>query len=201
MHAAASASLVGTDLPLSRYPWYARVIFWMQRRKYGSELEPARLWGRSPRVFLALTLLYRSIDRKFSPIEAGLRSLITVRISQINWCAFCVDLNSATALERHVTAPKLADLPRFQESAHFSAREKIALRYAEAATITGGVIDGGLKDELHSHFDDDAIVELTALIAFQNLSSKFNSALQVPAQGFCRTSGVRDELSAAPKTT
>ena len=36
------------------------------------------------------------------------------------------------------------------------------------------------------HFDDDAVVELTGLVAFQNLSSKFNSALGVPAQGFCR---------------
>ncbi len=135
---------------------------------------------------MALTLLYRSIDRKSSPIEAGLRSLITVRISQINWCAFCVDLNSATALERHVTPPKLADLPRFRESPHFSAREKIALRYAEAATITGAGIDDALKGELHAHFDDDAVIELTALIAFQNLSSKFNAALEVPARGFCR---------------
>jgi hypothetical protein len=37
-----------------------------------------------------------------------------------------------------------------------------------------------------AQFDDDALVELTALIAFQNLSSKFNAALDVPAQGFCR---------------
>lgn len=41
---------------------------------------------------------------------------------------------------------------------------------------------------LKSHFDDDAIIELTALIAFQNLSSKFNAALDVAAQGFCRAS-------------
>ncbi len=39
---------------------------------------------------------------------------------------------------------------------------------------------------LRSHFIDDAIVELTGLIAFQNMSSKFNSALGVPAQGFCK---------------
>ncbi len=39
---------------------------------------------------------------------------------------------------------------------------------------------------LAQHFDEDAIVELTGLIAFQNLSSKFNSALDVPAQGFCQ---------------
>jgi alkylhydroperoxidase family enzyme len=39
---------------------------------------------------------------------------------------------------------------------------------------------------LKSVFDDDTIVELTGLVAFQNLSSKFNSALDVPAQGFCK---------------
>jgi alkylhydroperoxidase family enzyme len=41
-------------------------------------------------------------------------------------------------------------------------------------------------ERVKKHFDDNAIVELTALIAFQNLSSKFNSTLGVPPQGFCR---------------
>ena len=183
----ANASRIGPQ-PAWRYPWYVRLIFWLQRRKYGSELEPARLWGRSPKAFLALTLLYRAVDRGTSPIDPGLRSLITVRISQINWCAFCVDLNSATALERHVSQPKLADLPHYLQSPHFSLRERVALRYAEAATITGAGVDDGLRTQLHAHFTDDEIVELTALIAFQNLSSKFNAALDVPAQGFCTPS-------------
>ena len=39
---------------------------------------------------------------------------------------------------------------------------------------------------LRAHFDEDAMVELTALIAFQNMSSKFNAALGVAPQGFCR---------------
>lgn len=167
------------------YPWYVRLVFWLQRRKYGSELEPARLWGRNPRAFLALTLLYRALDRSTSPIAPDLRSLITVRISQINWCAFCVDLNSATALERHVAPEKLADLPNYAQSPRFSAPERVALRYAEAATVTSTGVGETLRMELRAHFSDDAIVELTALIAFQNLSSKFNAALGVPAQGFC----------------
>lgn len=168
-----------------RYPWYVRLIFWMQRRKYGTELEPARLWGRTPKVFLALTAFYRAIDRKTSPIEPALRSLITVRVSQINWCAFCVDLNSATALERAVAPEKLADLPQFGASPHYSEREKTALRFAEAVTRTEGRIDDALASQLRVHFSDDELIELAALIAFQNLSSKFNSALDVPAQGFC----------------
>ena len=180
-------ALIGATTNI-RYPWYVRFIFWLQRRKYGIELEPARLWGRTPKVFLALTALYRAIDRTTSPIEPALRSLITVRVSQINWCAFCVDLNSATALERAVPPEKLADLPRFGASPLYSEREKTALRFAEAVTYTEGRIDDALASQLRVHFSDDELIELAALIAFQNLSSKFNSALGVPAQGFCRKS-------------
>lgn len=168
------------------YPWYVRIILWLQRRKYGTELEPAHLWGRMPRAFLALTLLYREIDRKSSPIEPALRSLITVRISQINWCAFCVDLNSATALQRYVSQQKLEALADFEQSDLYTAREKAALRYAECVTVTDRKVDDALSEELKKHFSEQALLELTALIAFQNLSSKFNSALGVPAQGFCR---------------
>ena len=42
-----------------------------------------------------------------------------------------------------------------------------------------------LMERLKCFFDEDGIVELTGLIAFQNMSSKFNSALDVPSQGFC----------------
>jgi alkylhydroperoxidase family enzyme len=44
----------------------------------------------------------------------------------------------------------------------------------------------GIFVDLRRHFDDNAVIELTGLIAFQNMSSKFNSALGVPPQGFCR---------------
>ncbi|OGA72149.1 MAG: alkylhydroperoxidase [Betaproteobacteria bacterium RIFCSPLOWO2_12_FULL_65_14] len=168
------------------YPWYARLIFALQRRKYGCALESARLWGRLPRAFLFLTLLYRAIDRKRSPIEPGLRSLVQVRVSQINWCAFCVDLNGAAALERHVSAEKLAALERFEASPLFSDREKAALAYAEAATDPHKRAGDACFARLRTHFEEQAIVELAALIAFQNMSSKFNAALAVPPQGFCK---------------
>lgn len=168
-----------------RYPWYVRLIFALQRRRYGSELESARLWGRIPSAFLALTLLYRALDRSSSPIEPALRSLLTVRVSQINWCEFCVDLNSAIALERHVPAGKLSALPDFEISPLFSEREKAALAYAEAVTHSDRKVDETMTARLKGQFDDEAIIELTALIAFQNLSSKFNAALGVPPRGFC----------------
>jgi AhpD family alkylhydroperoxidase len=168
------------------YPWYVRLIFALQRRRYGTELEPARLWGRTPKIFLALTLVYRALERNSSPLDPALRSLVIVRVSQINWCGFCVDLNSATAIERQVSQIKLEALTDFENSPLYSEPEKAALAYADAMTYSGRKVDDTLMARLKAQFDDDAIIELTALIAFQNLSSKFNAALGVAPQGFCR---------------
>ena len=199
MNAAVKQRISG--FPPSRYPWYVRLILKLQQRKYGRALEPTLLWGRMPRSFLLLTLLYRSIDRAASPLDPELRSLVQVRISQINWCTFCVDLNSAAALERHSTPEKLAALAEHATSPLFSDRERAALAYAEAVTDPARNVDDRLFAQLRRHFPDQEIVELTALIAFQNLSSKFNAALGVPAQGFCavrpntRSSATRIEPS------
>ncbi len=168
-----------------RFPWYVRLFFWNQRRRYGAVLEPARLWGRSPWVFMGVATLYGALDRRSSPIEPALRSLITVRVSQINWCRFCVDINSALALKRGEDLAKLEELERFESSERFTSREKAALAYAEAITYSDRQPAAEHFARLRQHFDDDAIIELTAIIAFQNLSSKFNAALGVEPQGFC----------------
>ena len=167
------------------YPWYLRLMFRAQRRRYGRELEPVRLWARMPAAFLAMTAMYRALDRKSSRIEPGLRSLVQVRVSQINGCDFCVDLNSFLGLGRGVAEDRLRALPQFEDSPLFSGRDKAALAYAEAATRSDLRVDPALVARLRRHFDDQAIVELAALIAYQNMSSKFNAALGVPAHGFC----------------
>ncbi len=168
-----------------RFPWYVKLFFWNQKRKYGAILEPARLWGRSPKVFAALALLYGAFDRRSSPLPPSLRTLITVRVSQINGCPFCVDINSSTALKRGVSDEKLMDLPNFMNSDLYSDKEKAALGYAEKVTYSNQSITETHIEALHEHFDDEAIIELTGLIGFQNMSSKFNAALGVEPQGFC----------------
>ena len=171
--------------PHHRFPWYVRLFFWNQRRRYGRVLEPARLWGRTPKVFITLALLYGALDRRASPIEPRLRSLIMVRVSQINWCAFCVDINSSLVLKRGDDPARLAELEQFETSQLFTEREKAALAYAEAVTFSDRQPAVEHFVRLRRHFDDDAIIELTGLIAFQNLSSKFNAALGVEPQDFC----------------
>ena len=173
----------------SGYPWWIRPFFGNQKRKYGAVLDAALLWGRSPRLFAGVAVLYGMIDRRSSPIDPVLRSLVTVLVSQINNCAFCVDLNSFTLLRRGEPEQKLTALMQWQDSDIFSRPERAALDYADAMTRSDRGVDDDMFSRLKEVFEDDAIIELTALIAFQNMSSKFNSALAVPAQGFCHLPG------------
>jgi AhpD family alkylhydroperoxidase len=178
--------LVIEPKPISRYPWLVRFFFWKQKRTYGRVLDPGLLWGRSPWVFAAVALLYGALDRRSSPLAPALRSLVTVRVSQINHCAFCVDINSATLAKRGVAMEKIADLADWRDSTSFSPEERLALEFAEAMTISGAGVGDDLRQRLKQHWNDDALVELAGVIAFQNLSSKFNAALDVPSRGFCR---------------
>jgi AhpD family alkylhydroperoxidase len=181
--------------PLSEYPWYLRPFFWHQKRKYGQVLSPGLLWGRVPKLFMSVAVLYGVLDRKNSPLDPVLRSLVTVRVSQINWCRFCIDINSAVLVKRSGSQEKVQALDNWKESYLFDEKEKIALEYTEAITYSDQNVSDELRERLLSVFDEDSVVELTGLIAFQNMSSKFNSAHDVLPQGFCNLSSPTKTLN------
>ncbi|WP_299728413.1 carboxymuconolactone decarboxylase family protein [uncultured Endozoicomonas sp.] len=174
------------EKPLKNYPWWLKPFFWSQKRRYGKVLKPGLLWARVPKLFAAVAALYGVLDRKSSPLSPELRSLITVRVSQVNWCAFCIDVNGMTLAQRSGSMDKLNALDQWQTSALFDKKEKIALEYAEAITYSDQHVTPELMTRVKTFFDEDGVIELTGLIAFQNLSSKFNAALDVPAEGFCK---------------
>jgi len=85
---------------------------------------------------------------------------------------------------------KILALADYATSAHYSEPERVTLAYADAITYTDRDVDDALFARLQQHYSDDAIVELTAIIAWENSSSKFNRALRVPSQGLWkRTAG------------
>ena len=81
-----------------------------------------------------------------------------------------------------VAAEKINALHDYAASNLFVESERVALEVADAMTITGRDVTDELFARLQSYYDDDAIVELTATIAWENASSKFNRALRVPSQ-------------------
>ena len=176
---------------IGKIAWYLKPFFWNQKRKYGQYLEPAKIWGMIPALFISVASVYGVLDRKKSPLSPGLRSLISVRVSQMNGCEFCVDLNSSTLIKRTHSEEKIQHLLQWKDSDLYSDLEKSALCYAEQITDNHLEVDDACFSALKQYFDSNEIVEFTALIAFQNMSSKFNTALKISPQGFCKTSSIK----------
>ncbi|MGF1737710.1 carboxymuconolactone decarboxylase family protein [Photobacterium satsumensis] len=167
------------------YSLFIKPLLWLQKRHYGKVLNPAKLWGRRPALFWLVAGFFGYLDRRSSPLSPVIRSLVCVRVSQLNDCAFCVDANGMKLAERCDSVEKIKALSNWQQSDLFDAQERAVLSYTEAMTITGQRITDEMLTTLKQWLDEDAIVDLTALVAFQNLSAKFNTALDVPKQDFC----------------
>ena len=84
--------------------------------------------------------------------------------------------------ELGVSDERILDLANYAASPLYGDRERTALEYADAMTITGRDVSDELFERVRRYFSEDAIVELTMIIAFENSSSKFNRALRVPSQ-------------------
>ena len=88
-----------------------------------------------------------------------------------------------------VSDEKIEALASYATSQLYDAAERVALEYADCMTTTGRDVSDDLFARLRNHYSDDAIVELTATIAWENSSSKFNRALRVPSQHLWKNDG------------
>ena len=105
-----------TDPPVRSLHWIVQPLFWLQRRRHGQHLAPAKVWARVPPLYLALSAFHAVLERRRSPIDASLRSLVQTRVSQINHCAFCIDLNASLSAQRSGSLDKVLAVERWRES-------------------------------------------------------------------------------------
>lgn len=89
-----------------------------------------------------------------------------------------------------ISDEKLLALADYATSPLFSALERLTLEYADSMTVTGREVSDELFARLRECYSDDALVELTEVIAWENASSKFNRALRIPSQGLWKRQGI-----------
>jgi len=101
-----------------------------------------------------------------SGLEAGLLHLVFMRASQLNGCAYCLDMHSKDARAAGETEQRLYVLPAWRETSFYTPRERAALAWTEAIT---NIQDGHATDEAYAevreHFDEPELVRLTLAIA------------------------------------
>lgn len=171
--------------PLGHYPFYIRWFLRRQRRVYGEVLAPSWLWGRLPGAFLGVLALLAVFQRRTYPVDARLRSLVSIRIAQLNGCHFCVDLNAYNYLKNKGDEDKARVVSQWRQHPDFSPAERAALAWAEQVTEYCAAIDDEALAAIRRHYSEDEVTALTAWIGFQNMSAKFNAALGAEEHGFC----------------
>lgn len=112
-------------------------------------------------------------------LEHSLLELIKIRASQINGCAFCIDMHTKDARAAGETEQRIYALNAWRETPFFTERERAALAWAEAITR----IDGGVSDDLYAkareHFSEKELVDVTwaaaAINAWNRVAISFRS--------------------------
>jgi len=114
--------------------------------------------------------------------EKGLLDLMRMRASQINGCAYCLDMHSKDARAAGETEQRLYLLEAWRETSLYSEREQAALAWTEAVTlVTEGHVPDDVYDEVSKHFTEQEIVALTLAIAAVNSWNRLNIALRMEA--------------------
>jgi AhpD family alkylhydroperoxidase len=120
-----------------------------------------------------------------SSLEPKLLHLVKMRASQINGCAFCLDMHSKDAREEGETEQRLYSLDAWQEAPYYSDRERAALEWTEAVTtLTNGHAPDSVYEKVRAQFNDDEIAALTLSIAMINSWNRLNVALRTEAGGY-----------------
>lgn len=116
-------------------------------------------------------------------LEPLLRELVKLRASQINGCAYCVDMHSHDARALGETEQRLYSLPTWRESPFYSDRERAALAWTEALTLVAvDHVPDAVFEQVRPHFTDDELANLTLAIGTINAWNRFGVGFRdVPA--------------------
>jgi AhpD family alkylhydroperoxidase len=114
-------------------------------------------------------------------LEPGLIELVKVRASQLNGCAYCIDMHTQEARAAGETEQRLYALSAWREAPFFSPRERAALAWAEAVTQIAGGISDALFAEARQQFDEKQLLDLTwAVVAINGWNRIALAARLVP---------------------
>ena len=115
-----------------------------------------------------------------SNLERSLLDLVEIRASQLNGCAWCLDMHSKDAMESGESPQRIFLLNAWQESPQFTHREKMALKWTEAVTlISESHITDELFEEVSTEFTEVELVELTGAVISINSWNRANIAFQM----------------------
>jgi len=165
-----------------RTPLY-RLVEWYARRSWGVVPDPLAAMGHNPRVLLTDARFETSLGR-WKKLDPTLKALAEMASAVAIGCSWCVDFGYWVSTNAGVDPRKLQDVPHWRDSDVYTDLERKVLAYAEAATATPPQVTDEMVADLRRALDDAQLVELTMMVAVENVRSRFNAALGLTSQGF-----------------
>ncbi len=173
-----------------------RAVFDRIEQHFGRPLTAVTVTAHNQAVLDAVLAFERAIARA-DRLGDRINHLVNLKVAALLGCPFCIDIGSHLARKAGLSSAALRDLPNYRESGEFTDAERAALEVAEAMTLGDGELDATLWLKLRDRFDDGQLVELFAVVAWENYRSRFNRAAGLQAAGFC-TVADRAASEAAP---
>ncbi len=171
----------------------ARMVFWFTGRALSRlagrpadperMIEPLRVYAHLPGVLRGYAALEQDTAGTHR-LGRRHQALAELKAATMTRCAYCVDLGSEVARRWGVSDDELLALPGYRSSPLFDEVDKLVLAYAEGMSRTPVDVPADLVERLRAHLDDGQVVELTHLVALENLRGRFNLALGIEAAGF-----------------
>ena len=129
--------------------------------------------------------------QKWDACDEQLKSFAHMAVAAQVGCSWCLDFNYFEAHNKDLDMDKAREIPRWRESDVFSPLEREVLAYAEAMTVTPPTVTDEMVASLRAQLGDAALVELTAVIAFANFTTRPNVALGIESDGFAAACGLK----------
>jgi AhpD family alkylhydroperoxidase len=124
----------------------------------------------------------RELDR--AGVDARLRELIRIRASQLNGCAYCIDMHTKDARAVGETEQRLYALPAWRETPFFTDRERAALAFTESVTLlAAGHVPAADYDAVAAEFNPDEVAALVSLIVTINAWNAISVSTRAWAPG------------------
>ena len=136
--------------------------------------------------------------QKWDACDEQLKSFAHMAVASMIGCSWCLDFNYFEAHNKNLDMDKAREIPRWRESGAFTPLEREVLAYAEAMTVTEPTVTDEMVASLRAQLGDAALVELTAIIAFANFTTRPNVALGIESDGFAAACGLKP---LAPRAT